>query len=333
MRIGFGGAIHTVQQIGFNPTADEGDADYGLLYLLVGDAGRGIGNDNPQDLATPHGRIFRIDPRGTDGRTGEYGIPADDPFVNVPGALPEIYAYGQRDPHRMSWDPADGHRMFVAVIGEWQVESIYEVLPGDNFGWSRREGPFRAENRRLYPLPRDDERFGYTYPVAAYDHDRAPGQVGDAGVAVGGGFVYRGKLDLLNGRYVFTDVPHGFVFATRAGQMQRGGKLATIERLNLYVDGRRTSFAELNADDGDDARIDLLDGAYTAGGDSWAVGDGDGPYFTSASDPAGIKIGGSFPQNSEERNPCNCRMDDLMFFDRVVTPAEIAMQYARMLGH
>ena len=76
-----------------------------------------------------------------------------------------------------------------------------------------------------------------------------------------------------------------------------------------------------------------FDGAYAAGGGLWAVGDGDGPYFKSASDPAGIKIGGSFPQNSEERNPCNCRMDDLMFFDRIVTPAEIAMQYARMLGH
>jgi hypothetical protein len=61
-------------------------------------------------------------------------------------------------------------------------------------------------------------------------------------------------------------------------------------------------------------------------------GAGEGPRFTSASDPVGIKIGGSFPQNSEERNPCNCRMDDLMFFDRVVTPAEIATQYARMLG-
>src|SRR5690606_2195863 len=104
MRIAFGGRIHTVQQIGFNPTAEPGEADYGLLYLLVGDGGNGVDNDNPQDLSTPHGTIFRIDPMGSDGRTGEYGIPSDNPFLDDPEALPEIYAIGMRDPHRMSWD-------------------------------------------------------------------------------------------------------------------------------------------------------------------------------------------------------------------------------------
>lgn len=565
LRIAFGGRIHSVQQIGFNPTAGEGDPDYGLLYLLVGDGGNGVGNDNPQDPATPHGTIFRIDPLGNDGRTGEYGIPADNPFVDVAGGLPEVYAFGLRDPHRMSWDPANGHRLFVGHIGEWQVESIYEVRAGDNFGWSRREGPFLARNRQIYPLPDDDADFGYSYPVVAYDHDREPGQVGDAGVAIGGGYVYRGAIEALSGRYVFTDIARGQVFATRAGQMRRGGDLAPIEVLRLYVDGEETSFAELNADedpeDGDDARIDLrvgrdaegelyllskgsgaiwrvvdaivvpphanssvlpgfagnlvayydfdhpdvgdaaietnrglsgtpialvngagamrfadepaypgagnalqtrrvdgnnndwkagifaadgvaslgafnqtdaisiagwfrqtgpnptpghnaiglagvlsgtsdghlvrallevfevagelrlvalgrriddggswvyaadapwdellplnewvhlaasfdfdrgemhlyangepLAGSYTTTADPWAVAGSEGPHLSSSTDPAGIKIGGSFPDNSAEANPCNCRMDDLMFLDRVVTPREVAQQFER----
>lgn len=288
MRITFGGGIHNVQQIGFNPTAAEGDDDYGLLYVLVGDGGNAVGTENPQDLSTPHGKIFRIDPMGTNGRTGEYGIPEGNPFVDEPGALPEIYAYGLRDPHRMSWDPSAGNRMFVAQIGEWQLEAVYEVQAGDNFGWPLREGPYLAENRQLYPLPANDAQFGFTYPVAAYDHDRNPGQLGDAGVAIAGGFVYRGGIDELNGYYVFTDLVQGHVFAARAGQMLRGEPLAPIERLRLYVDGVETTFANLNTDndpdDGDDTRIDLRVGRDAAGelyllskgaGTIWRVVDAD----------------------------------------------------------
>jgi hypothetical protein len=73
-----------------------------------------------------------------------------------------------------------------------------------------------------------------------------------------------------------------------------------------------------------------LDGFYTVPGDPWGVLTGDG--FSSASDPRGIKIGGSFPQNTLERNPCNCRFDGLMFLDRAVTPAEIREQYRWVTG-
>lgn len=69
-----------------------------------------------------------------------------------------------------------------------------------------------------------------------------------------------------------------------------------------------------------------LPGFYTVPGDPWGVS-GPGPHVTSPTDPAGIKIGGSFPQNTEERNPCTCRMDDLMFLDRTLTPAEIATHH------
>jgi hypothetical protein len=70
-----------------------------------------------------------------------------------------------------------------------------------------------------------------------------------------------------------------------------------------------------------------LDGFYATAGDPWQLAGDPEPDLTTASDPRGIKIGGSFPQNTQERNPCNCRMDELMFFDRALTAKEIRHQY------
>ncbi|MPZ82166.1 MAG: hypothetical protein GEV28_17915 [Actinophytocola sp.] len=70
-----------------------------------------------------------------------------------------------------------------------------------------------------------------------------------------------------------------------------------------------------------------LDGFYTVPGDPWVVEGPPEPDVTTASDPAGIKIGGSFPQNTNERNPCDCRMDGLMFLDRAASPREVWLQY------
>ncbi|WP_243695264.1 PQQ-dependent sugar dehydrogenase [Agromyces protaetiae] len=265
MRIPFPGQVHTVQQIAFNPTVGPGDPDYGKLYLLVGDGGSGVGNGNPQNLAMPHGKIFRIDPAGRNSANGEYGIPPDNPFLGRPGALPELYAVGMRDPHRISWDPGGDHTMYLGHIGEWQVESVYAVEPGDNFGWSVREGPFLANNRQIFPLPLDDAQFGFTYPVAAYDHNRDPGQTGDAGVALNGGFVYRGAIQALRGRYLFTDLVRGWVLSTNASQMVRNdgdiADLAPIERLRVFSGGRETTFAQLVGD----TRVDLRFGSDADG--------------------------------------------------------------------
>ncbi|MGI6877209.1 PQQ-dependent sugar dehydrogenase [Microbacterium sp. gxy059] len=255
MRVPYNGRVHTMQQIAFNPTAEKGDADYGMLYILSGDGGNGVDNGNPQDLATPQGTIMRIDPLGDDSENGQYGIPADNPFVGAPDALGEIYAVGMRDPHRISWD--DDGTLYLGHIGEWQVESVYEVQAGDNFGWSDREGPFVAKNRQIYPLPEDDAENGYTYPVAAYDHNRDPGQTGDAGVALNGGFVYHGAIPELQDRYLFTDLVHGWVLSTDRADMQRSDgsldDLAPIERLRVFEGGEETTFADLVGD----KRVDL----------------------------------------------------------------------------
>lgn len=76
-----------------------------------------------------------------------------------------------------------------------------------------------------------------------------------------------------------------------------------------------------------------LPGFYTVAGDPWGVVGDPEPDLTTATDPAGIKIGGSFPQNTVERNPCNCRMDSLMFLDRAIKPWEIKHQYLMTRSH
>jgi Glucose / Sorbosone dehydrogenase len=268
LRIGFGGQIHGIQQIDFNPEAKRHDEDYGLLYLAVGDGGRGTSTDDPQNMAMPHGKLLRIDPQGTDGDNGSYGIPPDNPFVDTPGALGEIYAVGFRDPHRFSWDPGAGHRMFLGHIGEHAIEAVDEITPGANYGWSDREGRFVFDRTpanpcdRLFALPPDDEQFGFTYPVAAYDHDPPPtwNCTSDIGHAIVGGFVYRGRgVPGLRGKYVFADLVTGRLFYTEANEMRNGRPRAPIHELMVYdEEGNRSTLRELAGEGalGDPNRVD-----------------------------------------------------------------------------
>lgn len=269
LRVGFRTFIHGFQEIGFNPTAGRRDRDYGLLYIGSGDGGAGPASTDPQNLGMPQGKVLRIDPAGTDGANGQYGIPRSNPFVRRPGALGEVYAYGLRNPHRFSWDPAGSHRMFLGMIGEKNIESIYEVRAGDNFGWTEREGPFVIRDNdptcSVYPLPADDRRFGYTYPVVAYDHDRPPDipPCNDAGDAVIGGYVYRAHdAPALRGRYVFGDDVNGRLFYTETRDMRRGGRLAPRHELMLFDEsGRRVTMQDLAGD----ARVDLRFGRDAEG--------------------------------------------------------------------
>ena len=279
LRLGFGGQIHGIQQISFNPTARPGAADYGDLYVAAGEGGLGHADNEPQELSNPFGKLLRIDPRGTDGKNGKYGVPEDNPFVGRDGALGEIYAYGFRDPHRFSWDPAT-HRLFLGHIGEHAIEAVDDVRPGDNFGWSQREGLWRFDQTatnpcdRLYPLPADDH--GYTYPVAAYDHDPPADWncTTDVGVGISGGVVYR-RHDLpgLYGKYVFGDIVDGRVLYTDVNEMRPGGarnvdELATIHKMMIYDEsGRRVKLTDLTGpgSPGDPNRVDLRFSTDSAG--------------------------------------------------------------------
>jgi glucose/arabinose dehydrogenase len=262
LRIGFRTYIHGFQQIAFDPTLAPGDDGYGLLYVAVGDGGAGPAGRAPQDLGLPHGKLLRIDPGAGGSTNGKYGIPAANPFVGRAGVLGEIYAYGLRNPHRFAWDRDGGRRrLFLGNIGEHNVESIYEVEPGDNFGWPRREGPFALRDAdptcSVYPLSGEEAGFAFTPPVAAYDHDPPPGfaRCLDTGHAVIGGFVYRGRrVPELWGQYVFGDDVDGRLFHADARQMRRGHQRAAFHALTLLDGAGRTTTLQSLAGD---ARVDL----------------------------------------------------------------------------
>jgi hypothetical protein len=206
---------HPFGHVEFNPTSKPGAPDYGLLYTSGSDLGFSNGGGpkalNPsqtQRLDTVIGAILRIDPRspsvsgGMKG-LGDYTIPPTNTFAadGDPKTLGEIYAYGFRNAHRLSWDLTDG-TMFASDIGMNHIEEINIVHNGGNYGWMKREGPFENGVTRpggalsqLFPLPAEvlDGRTkdGFTYPVAMYDHND--------GQSVTGGFAYHGRIPALRG--------------------------------------------------------------------------------------------------------------------------------------
>jgi hypothetical protein len=162
---------------------------------------------------------------------GRYRIPNDNPFVAKPGARKEVWAYGLRNPHRLSWaaDPKNPRQLHLiaAVIGLRTWETIVIVRKGANYGYSQREG-----NQQLKPdnvitdLPAvdriavqigdtvTDEVVVPTYPVVQYGHVPAGGD------GIGSGYVYTGKaLPALRGKYVFTDLSTGRVWYADFAEM------------------------------------------------------------------------------------------------------------------
>jgi hypothetical protein len=255
---------HPMGAVEFNPTARPGSEDYGLLYTSGSDLGFSNGGgpraQNPaqtQRLDSVIGAILRIDPRtpaasgGVKG-LGDYTIPATNRFAadGDPKTLGEIYAYGFRNAHRLSWDLTDG-TMFASDIGMDNVEEINIVRNGGNYGWMKREGiwengmsrPGGALNQ-LFPLPADvlsgKTKDEFTYPVAMYDHDE--------GVAITGGFAYNGRIPALRGKFVFGDVNRGRLFAADTAALKKADDgmpetVAPIEEIQLFTrdaSGRRT---------------------------------------------------------------------------------------------
>jgi hypothetical protein len=245
---------HPMGAVEFNPSSKAGDADYGLLYTSGSDHGFSNGGgpnaSNPaqtQRLDSIITAILRIDPRspsvthGVKG-LGDYTIPMANKFAadGNPNTLGEIYAYGFRNAHRLSWD-TDG-TMFASDIGMDQIEEINIVRNGENYGWMKREGHWENGRWRggalneLFALPAEildgRQKDGFTYPVAIYDHDE--------GRAVSGGFAYHGRIAALRGKFVFGDVQRGRVFAADLAEMKKADDgiprtVAPIEEVQLYV--------------------------------------------------------------------------------------------------
>ncbi len=242
---------HGVQEITFNPTSHPGDKDYGMLYIGVGDGGA-VQMGYPFVLhgtETIWGSILRIDPAGRNSANGKYGIPTDNPFVVTKNstALPEIYAYGFRNPHRISWSKSG--QMLASNIGQANIESLDLIKPGNNYGWPRREGRFlfnpNVDLNKVYPLPSDDSADEITYPIAEFDHDD--------GNAISGGYEYTGnKIPLLHGKFLFGDIPSGRVFYIDIADVKQGEE-ATIREIKIDIDGQYHSLKEIS----EDARVDL----------------------------------------------------------------------------
>src|SRR5215475_10092393 len=244
---------HPMGAVEFNPTAKPGDADYGLLYTSGSDHGFSNGGGPNANTASQTQRldsimtaILRFDPRspkvtgGVKG-LGDYTIPMANKFAadGDPKTLGEIYAYGFRNAHRLSWD-TDG-TMFASDIGMDNIEEINIVRNGENYGWMRREGIWENGRSRggalneLYPLPEEilDGRVndGFTYPVAIYDHDE--------GRSISAGFAYHGRIAALHGKYVFGDIHGGRIFAADLAAMKKADDgiprtVAPIEEVQLY---------------------------------------------------------------------------------------------------
>jgi len=174
----------------------------GRLLIALGDGGSGgdpFGNGQRLDALL--GKILRID---VDAGP-PYAVPADNPFVSTPGARPEIWAYGLRNPFRIAVDRPTGD-LYIGDVGQDRVEEIdVERAPrrgGQDYGWNLMEGS------QCYRPASGCNRAGLTLPVHEYSHSE--------GCSVTGGVVYRGcRLPDLAGAYFFGDFCSGFVRSFR----------------------------------------------------------------------------------------------------------------------
>lgn len=238
---------HNAGHLAFNPLAGPADADFGMLYIGVADGGSGGDPlELAQDLGSIFGKILRIDPLGSNGANGRYGIPDDNPWAEDGDdtTLGEIFAYGMRNPQRFGWDPADG-TLFVADIGQNSIEELSLAWSGANLGWNDWEGSFRFVSRGVLDMsdPRSDPDL--SYPVAEYGHDD-PLLTNRA--AITGVVVYReDAVPQLRGRVLFADYPSGEIFHIPADDLPEGGEDA-IRRVLLRDGGAERTLLEIIRD-------------------------------------------------------------------------------------
>ena len=231
LRLAHNTQIHPCGDLIFNPTARRGNPEWRVMYIGVGDGGSGEQTSptmrhNPQRLDTLVGKILRIVPdpaehtaTSTVSSSGRYRIPRDNPFVKTGGARGEIWAYGLRNPHRLTWevDPtrSANNRLLAMSIGLRTWETVNVIRKGANYGYSAREGNEellasnltgpRPINDRIPVRVSDSATAGTilpTYPVIQYSHTD--------GFAIMGGFVYHGsRLPALRGKFLFGDILTG----------------------------------------------------------------------------------------------------------------------------
>ena len=261
----------------------------GFLYLSVGDGGayndvgdvaRGRGHPpegNGQKLDTLLGKVLRLDvDHGT-----PYGIPRDNPYADGKKGLPEIFAYGLRNPWGMSFDRGGKNDLILADVGQDRWEEINVIVNGGNYGWRLREGfdGFDPKNPRTAPtnaVTVGPDGSPFVDPVLTYKTLRGRGTDSNAfGVTVTGGYVYRGKaIPSLAGKYVFADwsrsmaIPDGTMLVATIPTGNTAGARWTTEPLALkeFPNGRIRSFIWALGEDADGELYVLANGMNSAFG-------------------------------------------------------------------
>ncbi len=183
----------------------------GYLCLGLGDeGGEGDPNNNAQNPATLYGSILRLDVDQNVNAYPYYGIPPDNPFAgNSSGYREEIYAYGMRNPWRISYD-AVGDHLWVGDVGQRKWEEIDILAAGGNYGWDCREGLHAYDQAEDASSPLCATATGLIDPIWEYSHSE--------GQSITGGYVYRGSaVPSLAGRYVYADYGSGRIWALEAG--------------------------------------------------------------------------------------------------------------------
>ena len=182
----------------------------GYLYWSTGDGGGGGDPfNNAQNLNSLLGKILRLDVDHSDPGKN-YAIPASNPFYNMQNRRGEIWAYGLRNPWRLSFDRQTGD-LFIADVGQNNLEEINfqpAASPGgENYGWPIMEGT------QCYNSPQGCDKTGKVLPITEYDHS--------LGCSVTGGYLYRGsRYPAMNGRYFFADYCSGRLFSLYKDSVQ-----------------------------------------------------------------------------------------------------------------
>ena len=175
----------------------------GYLYITSGDGGPAFPPDprkSGQDVSTLLSAVMRINVDRPEGDRA-YSIPRDNPFVKLPGARGEIWAYGFRNPWKLTFDQRNG-AMWIADVGWEMWEMIYRVERGGNYGWSLMEGPQRVHRERTRgPTP-------ILPATVAHSHTESRS-------ITGGHVSYTKRLPKLTGAYVYGDYVTGKIWGVR----------------------------------------------------------------------------------------------------------------------
>ena len=254
LRLDMPSAVHSMQEIAFNPLSSPKDPEYGLLYITVGDGGSAeagfsaLCNSNTQIRAS----ILRIDPLGNNSKNGRYGIPSINPFANDNDekTLGEVYARGFRNPNRISWTP-DG-KMLVSDIGLTKIEELNFIQAGADYGWPVREGTFFLNHLgrmdQVYSLQTDEAKFNFVYPIAQFDHDE--------GTAISAGYPYEGNIPALKHKYIFGDISSGRVFYINYNEIVQS-RQSQISEFKLSFNGQISDFKAITKNNRADLRFGL----------------------------------------------------------------------------